>query len=219
MIKLKVIICGYKGKMGNLVYQRLKEDHNYQIIGLIDIDTPSLKEYLTEKVDVVIDFTNAECSLKNAYTCLDNKINYLSGTTGIKENSLRRIGKLAKEKGLSFIICPNFSMGINLLLKSLSLIRPYFDEIEIVEQHHISKLDKPSGTALEIKRFLNEDDVKIQSIRKDSNILYHKVTLKKSEESIELTHKTTSRNAYIDGVLYSLTKLNTFKGLKRTINF
>ena len=179
MIKLKVIICGYKGKMGNLIYQKLNNNKKYQIIALIDIDTPSLEEYINKKIDVVIDFTNAECSIKNAYLCLDNKINYLSGTTGIKENVLRKIGRVAKEKGLSFMICPNFSLGINLLLKSLSLLRPYFNEIEIIEQHHISKIDKPSGTALEIRRFLNEEDIEIKSIRKDSNILFHKVILKK----------------------------------------
>ena len=44
---MKVIICGYKGKMGSLIYQRLKQNKNYQIIGLIDIDTPPLKDLIS----------------------------------------------------------------------------------------------------------------------------------------------------------------------------
>lgn len=219
MINLKVIICGYKGKMGNLIYQRLVKNSNYQVVGLVDLDTVPLKDLLKQDVDAVVDFTNAGCAIENAYLCLENNINYLSGTTGISESVIRKIGRIAKRKKLSFIICPNFSIGINLLLKSLSLIRPYFDNVEIIEQHHISKIDKPSGTALAIKRYLNEDDIIIKSIRKDSNVLYHKIILKKNDEELEIMHKTTSRNAYIEGVLYSLSRLNTFKGLKRTINF
>lgn len=219
MINLKIIICGYKGKMGSLIYQRLVKDINYQIVGLVDTDTAPLKDLINQDVDVVIDFTTAECAINNAYLCLDNNTNYLSGTTGISEKILKKIGLLAKQKKLSFIICPNFSLGINLLIKCLSFIKPYFDDVEIIEQHHISKKDKPSGTALAIKRYLNEDDIVIKSIRKDSNTLYHKIILKKNDEELEIMHKTTSRDAYIEGVLYSLSNFNKFIGLKRTINF
>ena len=216
---MKVIICGYQGKMGNLVYQRLKKDPRFEIVALLEKENNCLTNYLTNKIDVVIDFTNSETAINNAYHCLENNINFLSGTTGINEKILKKISQKVKEKGLSFIICPNFSLGINLILKSLSMIKPYFDEIKIIEQHHISKKDKPSGTALAIKRYLNEEDIKIKSIRKETNTLFHKVILKKENEEIILTHLTTSREAYVEGVIYGLEKMNTFKGLKRTLNF
>ena len=38
-------------------------------------------------------------------------------------------------------------------------------------------------------------------------------------EIITIKHQTLSRSTYVDGVIYSLSKIGTFKGLKQTINF
>ena len=216
---MKVVICGYKGKMGSLVYQRLFDNPCYEICGLIEANDSLINILTMQKIDVVIDFTNASNSLKNAYICLDKRVNYLSGTTGIDEQEINLLAKKVKEKQLSFLICPNFSLGINLLLKTLSLIKPYFKGIQIIEQHHISKLDKPSGTAIQLKKQLNNYEMKIKSIRKETNELFHKIILKRNEEKIEIKHTTTSRESYVDGVIYGLEKIGKFKGLKRTLNF
>ncbi len=217
---MKVIICGYKGKMGSLVYQRLKKDSSFEIIDKIDkYDKPLEDVVVFIKPDVVIDFTNAETCLKNANTCLINNINFISGTTGISQGDLKYLDKYAKSRGLSFIICPNFSLGINVLLKVLPFFSSYFNNIEIEEQHHISKKDIPSGTALEIKKYLKNENIKIKSLRNENNELYHKITFKEKNEELILLHKTTSRKAYVDGVIYSLNKIGTFKGLKKIIRF
>lgn len=217
---MKVIICGYKGKMGALVYQRIKKDSSFEIIDTIDKNDKPLEDVIKLiKPDVVIDFTNAETCLKHANICLINNINFISGTTGISQQNLKYLDKSARSKGLSFVICPNFSIGINAMLKVLPLFGSYFSNIEIEEQHHISKKDSPSGTALEIQKYLKNENIKIKSIRNESNELYHKITFKEKNEELILMHKTTSRKAYVDGVIYSLNKVGTFKGLKRTIQF
>ena len=216
---MKVIICGYKGKMGSLVYKRLKNDRKFEIIDLVEKDTKPLEDIIKHhQVDVVIDFTNANTCLKHANLCLLHNVHFLSGTTGIAINDLKYLDKCSKSKGLSFIISPNFSLGINAIIKVLPLFSSYFDDIFIEEQHHISKIDTPSGTALEIKKYLKKD-VKIKSIRNESNEMYHKIVFKHKNEELMLMHKTSSRKAYIDGIVYCLNKMGTFKGLKRTIQF
>jgi dihydrodipicolinate reductase len=78
------------------------------VVGLVDLDTAPLKDLLKQDVDAVVDFTNAGCAIENAYLCLENNINYLSGTTGISESVIRKIGRIAKRKKLSLLFVLTF---------------------------------------------------------------------------------------------------------------
>jgi len=216
---MKVIICGYKGKMGSLIHKKLVNIKTFEIIGLVDKNTKPLSELIKKKPDVVIDFTNAETCFNHALICLKNNINFLSGATGLKTNEIKYLNKLAKERELSFIISSNFSIGVNALYKSLPYISRCFNDILIEEHHHISKLDAPSGTALELKKKLGIKDIKITSYRSEEGQIYHQITFRNKNEIITIKHQTLSRSTYVDGVIYCLSKIGTFKGLKQTINF
>jgi len=53
-----------------------------------------------------------------------------------------------KDKGIGFLLAPNFAIGVILMQKFARQAARHFDDVEILELHHDRKVDAPSGTAL-----------------------------------------------------------------------
>ena len=140
---MKIALCGYKGKVGKEVYSLLKEN-KYKVIG-VDIDSKPLHEII-EHVDLVIDFTNKNQALKHIYTCIDYHKPFICGTTSFTSLELALIKKLCNKENVKGIICYNFAIPINIILKQIDYLKKYFTEMEYIDIHHVSKIDKVSGT-------------------------------------------------------------------------
>ena len=101
--------------------------------------------------DVLVDFTRPEATLQYLDACRRAKVNLIIGTTGFDANGKAAIEHAAREIGIVF--APNFSVGVNLLMKLAETASRVLNEgydIEIIEAHHRHKVDAPSGTALGI---------------------------------------------------------------------
>jgi 4-hydroxy-tetrahydrodipicolinate reductase len=82
----------------------------------------------------------------------------------------------------------------------------YLDRAEIVELHHASKLDRPSGTAkLTAERM--GGDVPIHSVRLPGLNAHQEVILGGAGQTLSIRHDAVSREAYTPGVLLALEKL------------
>ena len=192
-----IIFCGSKGKTGSIICNYLKEQ-GYEISKEINLNELNLQDSIQEH-SIVIDFTNNETALKHAYICLENNSHFICGTTGITEDKIQEILTLAKQKNLHFTFNPNFSLGISTLTPLLLSLSFYFDDIKIIESHHISKLDLPSGTALLLKKVINKD-IPIESIRTTYKTLDHAIMFNNPYEEITITHKVKDKLAYAKGV-------------------
>lgn len=194
---MNIIFCGSKGKTGSIVYSYLKEN-GYSINHEVNLNETSLKDVIKENT-IVIDFTNSETALKHAYLCLENSSHFICGTTGINEDNIHKILTISKEKNLHFIFNPNFSLGINKIIPLLHSLSNYYNNIKIIESHHISKFDLPSGTALLLKKEIKKD-VPIDSIRTTYKTLDHTIIFNNDYEEITITHKVKDKLAYAKGV-------------------
>jgi 4-hydroxy-tetrahydrodipicolinate reductase len=104
---------------------------------------------VSDKFDVLIDFTRPEPTLANLAICRAAGRHMVIGTTGFSEAQKLEIAAAANDIGIVF--APNMSVGVNLCLKLLDMAaRVLGDEvdIEVIEAHHRHKVDAPSGTAL-----------------------------------------------------------------------
>ena len=111
----------------------------------------------------------------------------------------------------------NMSIGINQLKESLEEFINSSDEkfdCLIEETHHSQKIDKPSGTAIELSNLLKIKDkkqnilsLKIISYRKDNVFGVHKVTFKSKSSSFQFQHEALSRDVFADGALFCAKKL------------
>ena len=72
------------------------------------------------------------------------------GSTGFTDEQVKHLRSLISEHHLSGILAPNFSIGAVLLTKLAQMAAPYFDYVDVTEEHHETKVDAPSGTAMAI---------------------------------------------------------------------
>ena len=181
------------------------------------LDTSSnitVQDFKAEKKDnstqsLVIDFSSPDCLPKILKTCVDQRLPLVVGTTGLNTNHQELISQ-AKQT-IPILMASNMSIGIANLkqaIKSFLMSSQESFECNVVEIHHTHKVDAPSGTALEIIRFLEElPDNKIQTpITVDSHRIgdafgTHRVEFHNPKETISFQHIAHSRDIFASGAV------------------
>jgi 4-hydroxy-tetrahydrodipicolinate reductase len=169
--------------------------------------------------DVALDFSLPEAFRDLLQACERAKKPLVTGTTGI-EGKERMLSQLASQ--VAVVSAPNMSIGMNTLLGVCGgLGRGLAKEAdtEIMEIHHRTKKDVPSGTALEIARVLASgadkrvvvgrpeghataaDEIVIHSMRMGDVPGTHTIVFTLKGESLEITHKAFSRECFALGAL------------------
>ena len=81
--------------------------------------------------------------------------------------------------------------------RNINEIAHYFQDIHILEEHHKSKLDSPSGTALALRDIMKISTHDISSIRGDQRTVRHKILMENEGESLYIEHIVKDRKAYM----------------------
>lgn len=209
-----IAMCGYDGKMGSKIYEFLRKNTSLFEFILINKKTNDIYEKI-KNVDLVVDFTNRNFTYEAALFCAKNKIPFVSGTTALTNKELEIINEEFMNNSTGAYIIPNFSKGINIIKNTIPLLKIY-NYIYIEETHHISKLDSPSGTSLQLKEKFNKD-IKIYSKRKKHYKATHKIVCYDSYEEFIIIHKVINKFAYGNLVLKAINTVNSFIGLKQEL--
>ena len=101
--------------------------------------------------------------------------------------------------GVPVFYAPNFALGAVLMMRFAREASRHFAAAEIVELHHETKLDAPSGTAIATAAAM-EGDVPIHSVRLPGLVAHQEVILGGRGETLTIRHDTTSREAFVPGV-------------------
>ncbi|NOV30528.1 4-hydroxy-tetrahydrodipicolinate reductase [Methylomonas sp. ZR1] len=186
---------------------------------------------LTEKFDVLIDFTRPDASMDYIEICRQAGKKIVIGTTGYSEAQKAAIAEAAQDVGI--VIAPNFSVGVNLSLKLLEMtakVMGEYTDIEVIEAHHRHKVDAPSGTALRMGEVVaaalgrdlkdcaiygREGDtgardrktIGFSTIRAGDIVGEHTVMFADEGERVEITHKASSRMTFANGAVRAATWL------------
>lgn len=193
---MKIALCGYSGKTGRKVYDLLVES-GYDVIG-IDENSISLSKVINQ-IDLVIDFTNKEVALKHIFICLDNLKPFIVGTTGFTYDELAIIKSkcnLLKVKGA---ICYNFSLPLNQIIKLIKPLSNYFDDIDYLDIHHVSKIDKKSGTTYLF--LLQNRKIHIKSYKTNKNTITYVVKMISKYDKLILSYQVDDKIVFAKGVL------------------
>lgn len=192
---MKICVCGYKGKTGSKVYELLKEEG-------FDVKGIEKEDKLDNRVDLLIDFTNIDNSLKNINWCIDNKIDFIVGTTGFNIEELKAIKQKCKANKIKGIISYNFALPINYLLNSFSFFNKYFNDFSYLDIHHISKIDKKSGTTT---LFLSKNNkIKVKSIKTPKNSVSYIIQMRSKYDKMNITYQVDDKKAFALGIVYYL---------------
>jgi 4-hydroxy-tetrahydrodipicolinate reductase len=220
---IKIIINGYKGRMGQALGACVPQHRGLELAAKIDAGDDLAA--VIGQGDVVIDFSSHAATVAVATLCAQHKKALVIGTTGQSDTETFEIRKLAKE--IPMVWASNFSTGVNTLFwltrKAAEILGPDFD-LEVVEMHHRLKKDAPSGTAKSLaeilaavrKLHLNEaarhgragivgertqGEIGVHSIRGGDVVGDHTVIFANTGERVELTHKASSRDTFANGAL------------------
>jgi 4-hydroxy-tetrahydrodipicolinate reductase len=197
-----------------------------------DVITGNDLDFVLKKsnADVLVDFTQPDSVMQNIEIALRNEVAVVVGTTGLTENNLNKINMLSEEKNVGVLIAPNFAIGAVLMMHYSSKISKYMSNVEIIELHHNKKLDAPSGTAIKTAQMLNSgqssiyntdnsaygsiyNGVKIHSVRLPGFIAHQEVIFGSQGQSLTIRHDTTSREAFMPGVIMAVREVGKFVGL------
>ena len=157
------------------------------------------------KCDAVVDFSARETTAAVARLAAQHKKALVIGTTGhtvLEQQAVRGI-----VGPISVVWSANFSTGVNVLFwataKIAEIVGPKW-EAEIVETHHATKKDAPSGTAKRLQEILKRvrgKEAPAHALRIGDVVGDHTVTFGTSGERIELTHRASSRETFARGAL------------------
>jgi len=147
----------------------------------------------------MVDFTRPDAVAANVRAAVDAGIPSVVGTTGWEP------AEFASAPVVVFY-APNFAIGAVLMMRFAEQARPHMDAVEIVELHADTKRDAPSGTALATAARLG-GDVPIHSIRLPGLVAHQEVILGARGQTLSLRHDTTSREAFVPGILLAVRRV------------
>ena len=218
---MRAVLCGANGAMGKLIDGIL----GHEIIGRVSLDgennvPKTFEELGTVEADVVIDFSH--------HTAVADVLAYAKkigaaaviGTTGHTPEEKALITAAAAEIPVFF--SGNMSLGIAVLCRLAKQAAAAFPDadIEIVEAHHIRKVDAPSGTALMLFNAIKEvrpeavancgrsgegkrtkEEIGIHALRMGNVVGIHEIHIHTGNQSLTLKHESGSRAMLADGAV------------------
>lgn len=216
---LNVMICGYKGRMGQTLLG-LADSEDARVIVQKDQG-----DNLTEGLDAcaaAIDFSFHTATADLAEACAERGVALVIGTTGHTDEERQRI--LACTDKIPIVWAGNYSIGVNLLFHlTETTARVLGDRYqpEIMEIHHQHKVDAPSGTALNLAEALEatpsfdvenriygregetgarpNNQLGIHALRGGEVVGEHTVFYFGPHDRIELTHRASDRRIFASG--------------------
>jgi 4-hydroxy-tetrahydrodipicolinate reductase len=197
---VKILLFGASGRVGKVLGPRL-EEAGHQVT---PVDSGGSANY--EGHDVAIDFTRPDAVRANVEGALNGGLACIVGTSGLGDDDLAALDALARERGLACFVAPNFALGAVLMMRFAADAVQHLRRAEIVELHDEAKIDAPSGTAKATAKAMG-GDVPIHSVRLPGLVAHQEVLLGGLGQLLTIRHDTTSREAFVPGVLLALEKL------------
>lgn len=208
---MRILLVGH-GKMGQLVGE-LAGQYGCEVAGVIDPASPlhggGPDAERWAGVDVAIDFSTPDSVAGNVAALARRGISLVVGTTGWSqhEGALRQV---VADAGVGIVAAPNFSTGVVLFEAIVAHAAKLFaSQAEfgafLHEAHHAAKKDAPSGTALLLKRAMEQAGfprpIDVSATRAGFIPGTHTIGFDGPAETITLSHAARDRTAFARGAL------------------
>jgi 4-hydroxy-tetrahydrodipicolinate reductase len=176
----------------------------------------------TAAIDVMIDFSRPGAAVNAAECCKLRKIPLVVGTTGFTAEERREL--VSASTSIPVLIAPNMSRAVNLLMKLVDTASRTLGasaDIAIIERHHKTKKDAPSGTALRLAETAGRGqmsdrlvpaeggpanahppgEISVHSLRLADSPGEHVVVFGLMGETLELSHRALNRDGFVRGAI------------------
>ncbi|QEA45975.1 MULTISPECIES: 4-hydroxy-tetrahydrodipicolinate reductase [Leuconostoc] len=230
-----IILAGGFGKLGQAIQLGLKNT-DYRIVGILSghqhestYPVWTTREAIDVKADIFLDVSTPKTVFDNAKWAISHDMLLVVGATGLSDFEVDTLRQTATR---GVLIVPNFSLSAVLLMAFAQQAAKYFPDVEIVETHNPKKVDAPSGTAIQTAKLISEarsttgakttegpargmrvEDIPVHALRLPGYIAQQSVLFGGTDEQLTLTQSTTSRTAFVPGVLRALVGVQELEGL------
>ncbi len=233
---IRVGVFGAAGKVGRTVCEAVESDAELHLVGRVDpfnSDCAASPDGIA--ADVWVDFTVLEAARKNVAWCAASGVHAVVGTTGFTPVDLAQFGSVFTKSNC--LIAPNFAIGALLMMRFAEMAAPWFDTAEVIELHHDTKADAPSGTAMKtVERMaaaspdwapdptrteslpgargaVHDSGIHVHSIRMRGMVAHQEVILGSAGQTLTIRHDSYDRTSFLPGVLLGCKRIAEFPGL------
>lgn len=217
---VRLLIHGANGRMGQALQRLCAEDDACTVVGAVSRKVGQrviggVPQFSSAELagapdfDVAVDFSLPEGFDRLLALCVERGRALVSGTTGLSD--AQREGINAAAARIPVLWAANFSLGVavlSALVEQAARALPGWD-CDIVEAHHVHKLDAPSGTALALgaAAAAGGANARHASIRAGDIVGEHLVQFATAGERLELVHRASNRDIFARGALHAAARL------------
>jgi 4-hydroxy-tetrahydrodipicolinate reductase len=221
--------------MGTLACAWIQSDPRFQLVAEIGRDASLERALRDSGAEVAIDLTTAAAARSNAHAIVNCNIRPVIGTSGLSAAEIAELAAAVDARSLGGLVVPNFSIGAVLGMRFAEEAAKWFTHVEIVEAHHATKPDAPSGTARataeRIGRVLkvpqtqsskeivpgarggSVESVRVHSIRMAGVLAHQECWFGSMGETLKIVHDTTDYSCFRAGLLLAAAAAPHLRGL------
>jgi 4-hydroxy-tetrahydrodipicolinate reductase len=236
---IRVGVLGARGRMGAAVCRAVDGAADLDLVAMIDAGD-WLFSVADADAQVLVDFTHPGVVMDNIRFAIDQGINAVVGTTGFTDEMLDTVRSwLADAPGLGVLIAPNFAIGAVLSMRFAQIAAPYYPSVEVIELHHPSKADAPSGTSIRTAQLIaaarakagigpapdattqamdgargaDVDGIRVHGLRVAGLVAHQEILFGTEGETLTIRHDSLDRSSFMPGVLLAVRQIGRLPGL------
>lgn len=198
-----------------------------EIAGLSVVSDPAEVD-----AEVVVETAHPDVVFDNLGAWHESGVAAVVGTSGFTPERLDQLGDMWGTDTPCLVV-PNFSIGAVLMMRFAGEAARHFEAGEIIERHHSTKPDAPSGTALASAMGMSEgggssaegseelvpgargadvESVRVHSLRLPGLISMQEVAFSNPGELFSIEHQSTTYDSFASGALLAVRNVLSLDG-------
>jgi 4-hydroxy-tetrahydrodipicolinate reductase len=237
---IRVAVSGAGGKLATPIIAAVVAADDLELAGLYNPNREGEEMHgvtiagspETFESDVLVETAHPDQVFDNLKAWRDKSLATVVGTSGFTPERLVELREMWGRESPCLVV-PNFSVGAVLMMRFAVEASPLFEAVEIIERHHATKPDAPSGTSMataigisgiggrSVKsseelvhgaRGGDLDGVRIHSLRLPGLIAQQEVALSNPGEVLSIEHLSTSYESFVAGALLAIRGVSDLPG-------
>ena len=230
----RVGVVGAAGRMGQEVCRAVDADDQLELVATIDVDDDPAT-LVDAACAVVVDFTVVDAARRTLPFLADHGIHAVVGTSGFDESDHEAFRRVFTTSNC--LLAPNFAIGAVLMTRFAEMAAPFFDTAEIIEFHHDTKVDAPSGTATHTAERMaaassewapdpttlevyegargghGPAGIRVHAVRMRGVVADQDVLLGTTGQTLSIRHRTIDRTSFMPGVVLACKRVGDHPGV------
>lgn len=237
---IRVAVSGAGGKLANPIISSVVASEDLELAALYNPNREGVEMHGVNitaapeaiEADVMVETAHPDVVFDNLAMWKEKGLATVVGTSGFTPERLIELREMWGKESPCLVV-PNFSVGAVLMMRFAVEAASMFEAVEIVERHHATKPDAPSGTSLATAMGIGVaggrsvesseelvkgarggdlDGVRIHSLRLPGLIAQQEVALSNPGEVLSIEHLSTSYESFAAGALLAIRGVRDLAG-------